>query len=472
MPAPGAHAIESTAAEVRAVVDAVIEHAVESPERSLAVVALSDRHAGRIRDALETVRAEEPGLASFFDPATPEPFVVVGPSEAVGLTRESLIVSVGFAKTPHGRVIHDFGVLSTESGADTLAEILRAVRGDLTLVCALHSAQIDRERLGHEGSRMLVDLIEIAEGHAGEGMDAWPVLAGEPDRLLVDLAEHLYSRGLEVVANVGIPGGMRVPLAIGHPDSPGRLLLAVLTDDEEYLSEPSQRVRDRARPRWLEEQGWAVYTALSMALFIDPEKEASAIVDAVLDALDKLRAVEEEPVVVVPERVDDESVEERVEEAASQDGASDGAEDDSETLAAPRMPMLDDGLDEESKRRKKADEDTTGMLLAIKRKERGSEENRGPRPAIAKGLPLAAYSDDQLDEMAAWVRSDGVERTDLEAAEELREALGITRRGFQSDAVLGNVVRRTKPAGTVHTADRNDGEALAQASTIEQPADE
>ena len=74
--------------------------------------------------------------------------------------------------------------------------------------------------------------------------------------------------------------------------------------------------------------------------------------------------------------------------------------------------------------------------------------------------------------MAAWVRSDGVERTDLEAAEELREALGITRRGFQSDAVLGNVVRRTKPAAAVHTDDRHDGEALAENSAAEEPADE
>ena len=474
MPAPGAHAIESTGAEVRAVVDAVIEHAVECPERSLAVIALSDRHAQRISEALASVRADEPGLASFFDPATPEPFVVVGPNQAVGLTRESLILSVGFAKTPHGRVIHDFGVLSSEEGADTLAEILRVVRGDLTLVSALHSADIDRERLHYEGTRMLVDLLEIAEGHAGEGMDAWPVLAGEPDRLLVDLAEHLYSRGLEVVANVGIPGGMRVPLAIGHPDSPGRLLVAVLTDDEEYLSEPSQRVRDRARPRWLEAQGWRVYTALSMALFIDPEKEASTIVDAVLDALEELNAHDEAPAVEVPERVSDDDASEEAVAAGDQpdsaraeggdrpDGeASDEASGDAsgetsgETSgegageaapASPRMPMLDVDLDEESQRRKKADEDTTGMLLAITRKERASEENRGPRPAIAKGLPLAAYSDDQLDEMAAWVRSDGVERTDLETAEELREALGIKRRGFQSDAVLGNVVRRTRPA--------------------------
>lgn len=474
MPAPGAHAIESTGAEVRAVVDAVIEHAVECPERSLAVIALSDRHAQRIAEALASVRADEPGLASFFDPATPEPFVVVGPHQAVGLTRESLILSVGFAKTPHGRVIHDFGVLSSEEGADTMAEVLRVVRGDLTLVSAMRSADIDRDRLHHEGTRMLVDLLEIAEGHAGEGMDAWPVLAGEPDRLLVDLADHLYSRGLEVVANVGIPGGMRVPLAIGHPDSPGRLLLAVLTDDEEYLSEPSQRVRDRARPRWLEAQGWRVYTALSMALFIDPEKEASAIVDAVLDALDELNAHDEAPAVEVPERVsDDDASEDAVAADGEPDGEhSEGAEQADDTSdgasgegspASPRMPMLDEALDEESQRRKKADEDTTGMLLAIKRKEHASEENRGPRPAIAKGLPLAAYSDDQLDEMAAWVRSDGVERTDLETAEELREALGITRRGFQSDAVLGNVVRRTRPAPQTDEA----GEPGEQSSSDE-----
>ena len=478
MPAPGAHAIESTSAEVRAVVDAVIEHAVESPERSLAVVALSDRHAQRISEALAAVRSKEPGLASFFDPATPEPFVVIGPQQALGLTRESLILSVGFAKTPHRRVIHDFGILSTEKGADALAEVLRIVRGDLTLVSSLRSDEIDRDRLHHEGSRMLVDLLEIAEGHAGEGMDAWPVLAGEPDRLLVDLADHLYSRGLEVVANVGIPGGMRVPLAIGHPALPGRLLLAILTDDEEYLSEPSQRVRDRARPRWLEAQGWHVYTALSMALFIDPEKETNTIVDAVLDALDELNVSSDTPAVAVPAHVDDDEaktssvtgdaddsavsagsaeastpVAAKDAQAPATEPASESGDDTPSAPAKPRPPMLDDGLDEESKRRKKADEDTTGMLLEIKRKERASEKNRGPRPAIAKGLPLAAYSDDQLDEMAAWVRSDGVERTDLETAEELREALGITRRGFQSDAVLGNVVRRTKPKASAASSE-------------------
>ena len=156
--------------------------------------------------------------------------------------------------------------------------------------------------------------------------------------------------------------------------------------------------------------------------------------------------------------LDDEETEEAIndtDERPESDGADTtaGAERGSGAgeASTPRLPMLDEELDEESQRRRKADEDTTGMLLAIRRRERAGEQERGPRPAIAKGLPLAAYSDDQLDEMAAWVRSDGVERTDLETAEELRDALGITRRGFQSDAVLGNVVRRTKP-GAAHDA--------------------
>ena len=94
--------------------------------------------------------------------------------------------------------------------------------------------------------------------------------------------------------------------------------------------------------------------------------------------------------------------------------------------------------------RERADEVITGMLEIIVANQ--PETARGPRPAIVPGLPLAAYSDDQLDEMAMWIRSDGVDRSFNELIDELRDALGITRRGFQSDAVLGNFVRRTRPA--------------------------
>ena len=76
-------------------------------------------------------------------------------------------------------------------------------------------------------------------------------------------------------------------------------------------------MRDRARPRWLEAQGWAVYTALSMPLFIDPDKDIDLIVDAVLMRSKSCSTTDDEPVVEVPERIaDDEAADERLEEHA------------------------------------------------------------------------------------------------------------------------------------------------------------
>lgn len=435
MPAPGAHAVESTFDEVEAVVDLVVAHAVEQPERSLGVIAFNARHAERIRQALARTRAEEPGLADFFDANSAQPFVVVDPSEARGFSRDRIILTVGYAKTPHGRVIHDFGEFSTPKGAPVMADVLRAVRGDLTLVSSLRPDEVDRSRLSTEGAHMLLDLLEIGEGQSGLGHGGWPVLEAEPDRLLVDLADRLYGMGLEVVPNIGIPGGMRIPLAIGHPEVPGRLLVAVLTDDDAYVAEPSLRVRDRMRPAMLEAQGWKVHTALSMAVFIDPAKEAETIVQLVLDAVDEVNGPAT-PVVDVPEVVE--------------------LEPETETIIEGDT-ALDDLVASTSEARERADDLHTGMLDVVVATEPVAE--RGPRPAIAPGLPLAAYSDDQLDEMAHWVRSDGVARTREETADELRAALGITRRGFQSDAVLGNVVRRTEPAAPIDEAGAGESDS-------------
>ena len=73
-----------------------------------------------------------------------------------------------------------------------------------------------------------------------------------------------------------------------------------------------------------------------------------------------------------------------------------------------------------------------------------ADRGRAPRPSVAEGLPLQAYSDDQLDDMVAWIRSDGVQRDERAEVEELRTALSLTRRGTGIDAVLSNAVRRSR----------------------------
>ena len=72
----------------------------------------------------------------------------------------------------------------------------------------------------------------------------------------------------------------------------------------------------------------------------------------------------------------------------------------------------------------------------------GNARERDVRPPIAQGLPLQAYSDDQLDDLVSWIRSDGIERSEDEEVEQLRETLALKRRGTTVDAVLHHAVKR------------------------------
>jgi len=68
---------------------------------------------------------------------------------------------------------------------------------------------------------------------------------------------------------------------------------------------------------------------------------------------------------------------------------------------------------------------------------------------VSPGMPLAAYSDDQLDSLTAWILSDGRARSEDETVDELRSELDLRRRGIQVDVVLRNVVRRQTSRGPV-----------------------
>src|SRR5699024_9296894 len=149
----------------------------------------------------------------------------------------------------------------------------------LTVVSCLQPDDLDPDRLRSAGSQMLHGLLHLAaDGKAAEEPEQAPP---EVDRLLVDLAERLWRRGLTVVPRYGRPGGVRIPLAVGHPALPGELLLAVLTDDHEYMAEPSLRRRDRHWIERLSARGWVVRTVYSSAVFMDPQGEADRLADAV-----------------------------------------------------------------------------------------------------------------------------------------------------------------------------------------------
>jgi hypothetical protein len=281
MPDPTSGAVESTRAEVERVIEVSIEHALTRPEETLGIVTVTAAHADRIRDALLAEVRSNPALAPFFSGRRPEPVVVADITGVAGLQRDTILLSLGFGRTPHGRVLHRFGVLGSDGGGAMLVGALGATRRRLHVVSCFAAEALDPDRLRGEGPRLLRELLELAEKRSGvadqvalgNGVDVGPA----SDRLLCDLGERLWRLGYLVETDYGTGDGDRIPLAVGHPDLPGELLVAVLTDDAAYVAEPSVRVRDRQLAQRLERLGWTVTQVWSAAAFLDPDGEADRV---------------------------------------------------------------------------------------------------------------------------------------------------------------------------------------------------
>lgn len=273
MPHEGQASVESTAAEVDAVVRLVLEHARYRADRSLAVVTLGTAHAERIEAALRRALAGEPQLAETLLAEGPEPFVVKSVERIQGDERDDIILAVGFGKTPHGRVLHHFGPLNLPGGERRLTVALTRARRTLTIVSSIAAADLEPAKLRSEGSRMLRAVLEHAAGAARRG----PTRAASPsDPLLAQLAERLRASGLVVHERVG-HGDEPIDLAVERPDQPGVLDLAIEGDGRDYAAAPTVRDRERLRPAVLRSLGWRPVRVWALDLYRDPAREVSRI---------------------------------------------------------------------------------------------------------------------------------------------------------------------------------------------------
>jgi len=528
----GMEYVESTEAELRRVTDLVIEHARGRPERSLAVLTFTEEHARRLMERIMNTVSVIPALRGFFDPDSREVFTVMPAAQASSLIRDDIIVSIGFGKTPHGRLLHRFGPLSEAGGRKALATVITRARGRTTVVSSLDVEDLDPSRLRTDGAHDLRAMLWVLRGGpdvpvvahvaelTGQGQQAQttpappheaprlpsatdtgeqaaeetapahreedeeelsdealdaaieaalvrksgenagssepvsepiasasspassaspapaedpaagsdpaeaaspaspssPAEAASPsspaepapelgaedagptgesseateaatatdpeqgptvrreletDALVRDLADRLWRLGLLVESDFGLTSD-RIELALGHPDLPGHLLLAVDTDGARYVATASQRERDRLRAERLEAAGWATERVWSWALFIDPDGEAERIRRAVDRALRLVQAEEHS-------------------------------------------------------------DSPTGV---------GTIRHRLPRPQIPAGHPLSFYSSEDLDAVVEYICSDGRARLEEHLATEVRSFLGFEQRSVLLDVSVSSAIRR------------------------------
>jgi DNA polymerase III delta prime subunit len=312
---PGLEAIESTQAEVDRVVQLILTHARTRPNESLGVIALGIKHAIRIADALRIALADGRGVGvgDFFDEDRTERFFVKNLERVQGDERDAIVLSIGYGKTPHGRVLHRFGPLNLEGGERRLNVAITRARRRMTVVSSFTAADLDPTRLKARGAVMLHDfLVYAAHGGAQPAPPAPPAAdrsdaAGELDGasqdvtprapldpLIADLALRLRSEGLEVHPGYGT-SAQRLDLAVEDPQRPGRVLVAVESDGLRYAAMSSTRDRDRLRIEQLRRLGWEHVRVWSTDLFRDPARDVARVIAAVR-AASAARPADRQPV--------------------------------------------------------------------------------------------------------------------------------------------------------------------------------
>ncbi|SDS71139.1 Superfamily I DNA and/or RNA helicase [Brevibacterium sandarakinum] len=276
----GTGRVESPDAEVKRVVELVLKHARNRSRESLAVVALTAHHAQRVATAISWAMKDLPYVAAFFSDSSKEPFVVTDAERVQGMSRDAVIFTLGYGRTVHGRVIHDFGALSGPDGERILAATMTRARKRLTLVSSIESDDFDTHRLAG-GAALLPRLLdEVAAGGVRQ-----PGPHGEIyDPLFNDIADRLLQLG--VVAHEHY-NGIDLAVANSTEDEHG-MIIAVAGDGPEYASVRSLRQRERVVPEQLARRGWKFMRVWSTDAFVDPQTETEKIFDAWKSTVEKM----------------------------------------------------------------------------------------------------------------------------------------------------------------------------------------
>ncbi len=253
--------VEATEPEVQRVVERVLDHAASRPRESLMVISGSAKHAIRVQQAVMKALVRRGDVTEFFTRDQAEPFIVVTLEEAVGHSRDRVILSVGFGRTPHGRTLSQLGPLARPGGERLLAAAVTRARRSLAIVSCFRPADLDGDRMP-AGVLALRRLLADAEGRiADEEID------DDRDAMLVDLARRL--RALGMTASLGYHD--KLGLVASH----GARAITVETDAA--LQGTSLRQGLRLRPELLKRLGWHYLRVHSFDLFSDPDMIAQRI---------------------------------------------------------------------------------------------------------------------------------------------------------------------------------------------------
>ncbi|WP_297408697.1 DUF4011 domain-containing protein [Naasia sp.] len=254
MPDADSGSVESVDAEVARVVELVLEHAITRPKESLLVITASHKHAVRVQAAVLRAVAKRVEVTDFFLREQAEPFMVVTLEQALAHSRDRVILSIGYGRTPHGRMLSNFGPLGRPGGDRLLASAVTRARRSLVVISCFRPEDIASDRMSH-GVVALGEVLAEAEARTSE-----VPLPDDSDAMLVDLSRRLEALGLKTA--LGYRG--KLGLVASYE---GR---AIAIETDATVTGLTLREALRLRPEVLKRLGWHYLRVHSFELFADP----------------------------------------------------------------------------------------------------------------------------------------------------------------------------------------------------------
>lgn len=269
--------------EVDRVVELIIRHAEERPEETLGVIAMGIKHANHIGAALRAGLKDREDLNDFFNEHKAERFFVKNLERVQGDERDAIILTVGYGRSPEGRMRYNFGPINQSGGERRLNVAITRARCRMTVVSSFGSADMDPERTKSEGADLLRRYIQFAES-GGEHLDTAARSSDPLNAFELDIKAELDRAGIPVVCQHGV-SRYRLDFAAQHPQEPGRFVLAIEADGATYHSSPTARDRDRLRQEHLERLGWRFHRIWSQDWFTDRLGQIKRVEQAYADAV-------------------------------------------------------------------------------------------------------------------------------------------------------------------------------------------
>lgn len=264
-----------------------LEHIQKHPDRSLGIIAFSEKQQTAIENAIIDFRERNPRYEWFFDESKDEPFFVKNLENVQGDERDTIIFSICYAKDRNGKMYMRFGPLGHEGGERRLNVAITRAKCNVKLVGSILPSDIDLNRTNSEGVRMLRSYIEFAR----QGTSALKPIEKEEafeteDDFCKIIVSFLEEHGYTVETEVGC-SDYKIDIAITNPDVEGEYIAGIECDGFAYIHAKTARDRDHLRRTVLQNMGWNLYRVWSTEWMRNPTAEGEALLNFLQSVVDK-----------------------------------------------------------------------------------------------------------------------------------------------------------------------------------------